>query len=286
MFKSILQDAVKTLFQNPKIIRLSFFLLIFYSIVRIYFLVYYFNTFLLYKYESGVQMGDALIYVMEKLNNQSLLAIIIAVAVIVIGYLWLHPVGEAAIVSALDNPDQSTFKSFLRGGGKFFPMLEYGGLSISFGLFTFSTVLIRLYLMEIFDNIFVQVIIWIRGVMVLFASVCWSYTRIIISLDGGQVFDAIKKSTTLAFNNLGISFKLMLVELLLLLRFFVIGVLVIGIPLGLVYIAVWLNMVQNSVVETIIIVISIALLLVLAYINCIVEAFFLTYRYKAYKAIK
>lgn len=52
MFKSILQDAVNTLFENPKIIRLSFFTLVFYSIIRIYYLVYYFNTTLIYKYES------------------------------------------------------------------------------------------------------------------------------------------------------------------------------------------------------------------------------------------
>nr|DAS54279.1 MAG TPA: hypothetical protein [Caudoviricetes sp.] len=52
MFRQILSDSVTVLFQNPKLIRLSFLTLVFYSIVRIYFIVYYFNTFLLYKYES------------------------------------------------------------------------------------------------------------------------------------------------------------------------------------------------------------------------------------------
>lgn len=285
MFRQILSDSVTVLFQNPKLIRLSFLTLVFYSIVRIYFIVYYFNTFLLYKYESWVQLSDAFIYVLDKLNNQWILRAVIWVIIVLIWYLWFHPIGEASVVSALDNPQQSAFRSFVRGSGKFFPMLEYSWLSIPFWVFTFCTVLLRLYLMDIFDNIFITIIVWIRWFLVLFASVCWSYARIIIALEGCQVFDAIKKSTSLAMNNLGLSVKLMFVELLLMLRFIVIGLLIVGIPVLLIYIAVWLDVIQNSFVETTIRVVAASLLLVIAYLNCIVEAFFLTYWYQAYRKI-
>ena len=145
--------------------------------------------------------------------------------------------------------------------------------------------MLRLYLMDIFDNIFITIIVGIRWFLVLFASVCWSYARIIIALEGCQVFDAIKKSTSLAMNNLGLSVKLMFVELLLMLRFIVIGLLIVGIPVLLIYIAVWLDVIQNSFVETTIRVVAASLLLVIAYLNCIVEAFFLTYWYEAYRKI-
>ena len=285
MFRQILSDSVTVLFQNPKLIRLSFLTLVFYSIVRIYFIVYYFNTFLLYKYESWVQLSDAFIYVLDKLNNQWILRAVIWVIVVLIWYLWFHPIGEASVVSALDNPQQSAFRSFVRGSGKFFPMLEYSWLSIPFWVFTFCTVMLRLYLMDIFDNIFITIIVGIRWFLVLFASVCWSYARIIIALEGCQVFDAIKKSTSLAMNNLWLSVKLMFVELLLMLRFIVIGLLIVGIPVLLIYIAVWLDVIQNSFVETTIRVVAASLLLVIAYLNCIVEAFFLTYWYQAYRKI-
>ena len=285
MFRQILSDSVTVLFQNPKLIRLSFLTLVFYSIVRIYFIVYYFNTFLLYKYESWVQLSDAFIYVLDKLNNQWILRAVIWVIVVLIWYLWFHPIGEASVVSALDNPQQSAFRAFVRGSGKFFPMLEYSWLSIPFWVFTFCTVMLRLYLMDIFDNIFITIIVGIRWFLVLFASVCWSYARIIIALEGCQVFDAIKKSTSLAMNNLGLSVKLMFVELLLMLRFIVIGLLIVGIPVLLIYIAVWLDVIQNSFVETTIRVVAAGLLLVIAYLNCIVEAFFLTYWYQAYRKI-
>ena len=285
MFRQILSDSVTVLFQNPKLIRLSFLTLVFYSIVRIYFIVYYFNTFLLYKYESWVQLSDAFIYVLDKLNNQWILRAVIWVIIVLIWYLWFHPIGEASVVSALDNPQQSAFRSFVRGSGKFFPMLEYSWLSIPFWVFTFCTVMLRLYLMDIFDNIFITIIVGIRWFLVLFASVCWSYARIIIALEGCQVFDAIKKSTSLAMNNLGLSVRLMFVELLLMLRFIVIGLLIVGIPVLLIYIAVWLDVIQNSFVETTIRVVAASLLLVIAYLNCIVEAFFLTYWYQAYRKI-
>ena len=285
MFRQILSDSVTVLFQNPKLIRLSFLTLVFYSIVRIYFIVYYFNTFLLYKYESWVQLSDAFIYVLDKLNNQWILRAVIWVIIVLIWYLWFHPIGEASVVSALDNPQQSAFRSFVRGSGKFFPMLEYSWLSIPFWVFTFCTVMLRLYLMDIFDNIFITIIVGIRWFLVLFASVCRSYARIIIALEGCQVFDAIKKSTSLAINNLGLSVKLMFVELLLMLRFIVIGLLIVGIPVLLIYIAVWLDVIQNSFVETTIRVVAASLLLVIAYLNCIVEAFFLTYWYQAYRKI-
>ena len=67
----------------------------------------------------------------------------------------------------------------------------------------------------------IDILIGIRGIMVLFASIFWSYAKVIIILEGVQVFDAIKKSTKLAFLNLGLSIKLMFVEFILLFRFLI-----------------------------------------------------------------
>ena len=126
MFKRILQNSARTLLERPKIIRLAFFTLLCFSIVRLYYLIYYFNTILLRKYESGVQIADALIYFVSTLNEHHAIGpILIAIAFVVIGYLWLYPIGQAAVVYALDHKDSSNFRAFSKGTGKFFPMLEY-----------------------------------------------------------------------------------------------------------------------------------------------------------------
>ena len=259
MFKEILQSSVRTLLERPKIIRLALLTLFCFSVVRLYYIIYYFNNILIRKYEGWVQISDALMYFISTLNeHHALLTVIIAVIVIIVWYLWLYPIGQASIVYALHEPQNTNLKSFMKGMNRFFPMLEYWWLSIPFWLFTFATVLIRIYLMDIFDS---------------------------IALEWCPVFDAIKKSTKVAASNLVLSFKLMLVELILLLRFFVIWAIIVWIPLWLVYIAVWLDILNNSFVEGIIWVVCWALILILSYINCIIEAFFITYWYKAYTAL-
>ena len=69
-----------------------------------------------------------------------------------------------------------------------------------FGLFTFSTVVLRLYLIDVLGNVVIDILIGIRGIMVLFASIFWSYAKVIIILEGVQVFDAIKKVRSLLFS--------------------------------------------------------------------------------------
>jgi hypothetical protein len=286
MFRDIIQSAVRVLLERPKIIRLGFLTLFCFSVVRLYYIVYYFNNILIWKYEWGVQISDALMYFMTTLNeHHALLTVIIAVIVIIVWYLWLYPIGQASIVYALHEPEKSSVTAFVKWMSRFFPMLEYGWLSIPFWLFTYATVLIRVYLMDIYDNIIIEFMVWIRWITVIMATMFWQYAQIIIALEWCPVFDAIKKSTKIAASNIGLSFKLMLVELLLLFRFFIIWALIVWIPLWLVYIAVWLDILDNSFVEGLIWVISWALLLVLAYINCIIETFFLAYWYKAYIAL-
>ena len=286
MFKEILQSSVRVLLERPKIIRLAFLTLFCFSIVRLYYIIYYFNNILIWKYEGWVQISDALMYFITTLNeHHALLTVIIAVLVIIVWYLRLYPIGQASVVYALHEPKNSNMTSFMKWMNRFFPMLEYWGLSIPFWLFTFATVLIRVYLMEIYDNIVVQFMIWIWWVTVILATMLWQYAEIIIALEWCPVFDAIKKSTKVAASNIGLSFKLMLVELILLLRFFIIWAIIVWIPLGLVYIAVWLDILDNSFVEGVIWIVCWALLLILWYINCIIEAFFITYWYKAYMAL-
>ena len=286
MFKEILQSSVRVLLERPKIIRLAFLTLFCFSIVRLYYIIYYFNNILIWKYEGWVQISDALMYFITTLNeHHALLTVIIAVLVIIVWYLRLYPIGQASVVYALHEPKNSNMTSFIKWMNRFFPMLEYWGLSIPFWLFTFVTVLIRVYLMEIYDNIVVQFMIWIWWITVILATMLWQYAEVIIALEWCPVFDAIKKSTKVAASNIGLSFKLMLVELILLLRFFIIWAIIVWIPLWLVYIAVWLDILDNSFVEGVIWIVCWALLLVLWYINCIIEAFFITYWYKAYMAL-
>lgn len=68
-------------------------------------------------------------------------------------------------------------------------------------------------------------------------------------------------------------------------RFVINALLVIGIPLLLIYGAFALNIIYYRFVEVGIWIIAIATFLFLGYVNSIIETFFLSYRYTAYKKI-
>jgi predicted histidine transporter YuiF (NhaC family) len=97
------------------------------------------------------------------------------------------------------------------------------------------------------------------------------------------VFDALKKSIYLVMNNLELTVKGLLFEVMLFGRFILNAFIVIAIPLGLIYLAVFLNIIDNAFVETIIRISAGVMILVISYINGIFEAFFANYRYQLFQ---
>jgi len=140
-------------------------------------------------------------------------------------------------------------------------------------------------MLDIIDSIFIRVIFGIWGICILIVAILWPYSRYIIVIEKMSMYDAIKRSAFYAIRNLRQTTKFVMIELLLLIRFLVNILIVIGIPFVLMYIANWLNIIDSSTVGTIIIIVSIGLLIGTAYINGIIEAFFATYRYKVYEKI-
>jgi formate hydrogenlyase subunit 3/multisubunit Na+/H+ antiporter MnhD subunit len=72
-------------------------------------------------------------------------------------------------------------------------------------------------------------------------------------------------------------------EMLLFARFFLNAFLVIAVPLALVFLAVHFNIIENAWIENTIWIITVAVLLFIAYINAIFEAFFTKYWYQIFQ---
>jgi hypothetical protein len=111
------------------------------------------------------------------------------------------------------------------------------------------------------------------------------YTKFIITLEGVDYFDAMKKSTSLAMTNLGKTVKYVLFNLFLYVRFLINIAIVIGIPLGMLYAASKLNIADSAWFQGLVISVLVILIALTAYINGIIEAFFISYRWKLYKQI-
>ncbi|MFZ2151260.1 MAG: hypothetical protein WAZ12_02745 [Candidatus Absconditicoccaceae bacterium] len=286
MFKRILRDSITKIVEDTRLIRLSFLVTFCHFVSIVYLIVWNINNLLTYRYEKGIPMGDALKYILTRSqNNNMTVAIIIVVAIIFIGYSLLYPIGESAMIHYLDKEGQRTGKVIGKGVNDFFVMFEFEAMMFSFSIFTYLITTLRMFMLNILDNMFIITLIIIWGVVVLLATILWSYAKFAIVLEGQNVFSAIKRSASLTIMNFGTTIKFVVIQLFLMIRFLINAIVVMGIPFLIVYIAIRLNVIESKVVGYVIAISVVVLLFLMAYINAIIEAFFMTYRYKVYKSI-
>jgi len=284
MIKKAINTSINFLLKHPSLIRLAFFTTFGHTIYRTYLLTYFANNIAKLKYESWVDLSDAILYLINKVQEFNIMGLIVTlIIVIIIRSIWIYPVGEAALLYHIKNEGRHIASSISKGMRKFFVMLEFNGLGFAFGLYTLITVIGRLRMMEILDNIILQIVIWLRGILVFFATFLRPYTKYYIIEKDLGVFDAIKKSIYLSMNNLWLTFRAVLFELILLVRFFINAFLIVAIPLALIYIALFFGIIENAIVEKLIRIITGIIILVITYINGIFEAFFSAYRLEIFK---
>lgn len=286
MFKRILRDSITKIVEDTRLIRLSFLVTFCHFISIVYLIVWNINNLLTYRYEKWIPMSKALEYILNRSqDNNMTVAIIIVVAIIFIWYSLLYPIWESAMIHYLDKEWQRTWKVIWKWVNDFFVMFEFEAMMFSFGIFTYLITTLRMFMLNILDNSFIIILIIIWWVVVLLATILWSYAKFIIVLEWQNVFSAIKRSASLTIMNFGTTIKFVVIQLFLMIRFLINAIVVMGIPFLIVYIAIWLNVIESKIVWYVIAISVIVLLFLMAYINAIIEAFFMTYRYKVYKSI-
>ncbi|MDR0370191.1 MAG: hypothetical protein LBH96_07020 [Candidatus Peribacteria bacterium] len=84
MIKKIVKDSINTLLSKPKLIRLAFLTTFGHTIYRSYLVAYFLNNIIRTKYEAGVEISEALLYLITKIQEFNIIGIIIIVIAIVI----------------------------------------------------------------------------------------------------------------------------------------------------------------------------------------------------------
>lgn len=286
MFKSILRDSIHKITEDTRLIRLSFIVTFCHFVSVLYLIVWNINNLLTYKYEKWISLWKALEYILNRsqTNNMTVILIILVI-IIIIWYSLIYPVWEAAMIHYLNNEWQKIGKVLGKWINDFFVMFEFDAMLFSFGSFTFLITTLRMFMLNIIDNTFVIILIIIWWIAVFLATVLWSYAKFAIVLEWQNVFGAIKRSAALTIMNLWTTIKFVVLQLFLTIRFLINAIVIMGIPFLIVYIAIWLNVIESKIVWYVIAISVVVLLFLMAYINAIIEAFFMTYRYKVYKNI-
>ncbi len=284
----ILRSAVLQVGDDTKFVRLATATKIVHSLLFTLYLIY-----LVVAIATKTQGSDNIVlellkeYASIMLSNAWLIVIFLIIVVIaLVGYFILPPIGEAAMIYYLDDPEKRGTLSFAKGMYKFFPMFEYNALVSVVNALTFFVVVTRMYVLGILRHWFsiTILVLWIS--VILFVSFLLPYTRLLIALENEDFFPAMRKSGWMSVRNFSTTVKFVIISFMLYARFIVNIVIVVWIPLLLIWVGTWLGLDKIEFLQVVFIAIIVWLILLVSYIEGIIEAFVMTYWYKVYKHIK
>lgn len=241
---------------------------------------------LTYRYDKWISTSKALEYIINRSQNNNMTVwIIVIVAIVFLGYSLLYPVWEASLIHYLNDGTKKIWKALWKWINDFFVMFEFEALTFSFSFFTYAITLLRMFMLNILDNTFVIILIVIWWAAVLFATILRSYAKFAIVIEWQQVFGAIKRSVYLTFLNFWTTIKFVIIQIFLTVRFLVNAIVIMWVPFLIIYVSIWLDVIESKIVSYVIAVSIILMLILMAYINAIIEAFFVTYWYRVYQTI-
>ena len=184
MLKQIVKDTIKILINRPRIIRLALLTSYSYTFYQIYWIIYFRNWLVNIKYNSWVDISNALIYFVNAIQRFNILWLIITIVIIFI--LWLSifwPIWRQALLYSIDNPNMRTATAFVKWWKKWWIMAEFWWVNMWWlsmrSVFIFA---VRFWMLWYLNNpvIIIVFIIWIT--CVLGKILLWPYVNYYIVL--------------------------------------------------------------------------------------------------------
>ena len=284
MLKQIVKETVKILIDRPRIIRLALLTSYSYTFYQIYWIIYFINWLVNIKYNSWVDISNALIYFVNAIQRFNIIWLIIAIAVIFL--LWISifwPVWRQALLYSIDNPNMRTWTAFVKWWKKWWIMAEFWWVNMwwlsMWSVFIFA---VRFRMLGYLNNPVIIAVFSIWIICVLGKIVLWPYVIYYIVLKDYSAWDAVMKSMTLSLSNLGLTIRGLLRQGVIRCRFLFNSCVAIWIPLIIMIFCIQMNLIDNSAIEIITRILVSAWILIFIYLEAIFKAFDYTYWYKIF----
>lgn len=284
MLKQIVKETIKILINRPKIIRRAFLTSYSYTFYQIYWIIYFINWLVNIKYNSWVDISNALIYFVNAIQRFNILWLIIAIVIIFL--LWISifwPIWRQALIYIIDNENMTSWTAFIKWWKKWWIMAEFWWVNMWWlsmrSVFIF---VVRFRMLWYLDNLIVKTVFIIRILCVFAKIILRPYVNYYIVLKNYSAWDAVVQSMNLVFSNLWLTIRWLLRQAVIRCRFFLNSCIVIWIPLIIMIFFIQMNLINNSIIEIISwILISIWVIFFL-YLEAVFKAFDYTYRYKIF----
>lgn len=284
MLKQIVKETIKILINRPRIIRLALLTSYSYTFYQIYWIIYFVNWLVNIKYNSWVDISNALIYFVNAIQRFNILWLIIVIAIIFL--LWITifgPVWRQALLYSVDNPNMRTWTAFVKWWKKWWIMAEFWWVNMwwlsMWSVFIFA---VRFWMLWYLNNPVIIAVFTIWIICVLGKIILRPYVIYYIVLKDNSAWDAVMKSMTLSFSNFGLTIRWLLRQGIIRCRFLFNSCVAIWIPLIIMIFCIQMNLIDNSAIEIITWILVSIWILIFIYLEAVFKAFDYTYRYKIF----
>ncbi|PID34750.1 MAG: hypothetical protein CR971_01640 [candidate division SR1 bacterium] len=286
MLKHLGIQSKKDLLENKGILTLSWITTIGHTISNLFLLLWNLNNILIYKYHSGVSILLVFNYFWNIIKEYNFFVwAILLIVFIILGYFVFFPIAYGSVLEIIAHKTRFS-KALGVGLSKFFIFFEYNTLITSFSIITFFITIARLFTLNVLENFFIISLLSLWGILVILLKLFLPFAKILIAIEGYDVYPAIKKSMSLAISNFGKVIKATIYQIFLFIFFyFRIGILFL-IPTIVMYIIIYFQWFTNGFGSLLLWIFGITGILLFSYVNAIIYAFFESYRYNIFLEIK
>ncbi len=286
---NLLLQAYEYIWEDHTFLRLTTISTIVHSMIFVVIVLYNIIQILKAKNERGsVIMNEVTSAIKELISiDWFWLWWLLIALVLLIWYVILPPIGEAAMIYHLEKSfNNKSGSSFSHGLKKFFVMLERNSILSLISTSSRLIVVSRIWLMDIITQPLVIIILIIYSIIIFGTIILTPYVKFKLVVEQEKFGTAIKESVLLAVSQPVVTLRLVLISLILNLRIIFNIVVLVWVPGVIFYLAYMLNLHQTTAFYAILAIVIVTLFLLIAYINSIIEAFFMTYWYLGYRMIE
>lgn len=296
MFTRILRSSLTFVAEQPVLVRIAF-LTGFVETLRSFWRFGY-TCYIVLKNNIDISslegsLGEYLRAIFDILRqNMSFGSLVALVLSLVIGYLFLHPIGHGMMVAYAQYGSVS--KAFSVSWKRYFT-ITIAQTAISFiTLGSWHLMILRsFYDWGILDNILIQIFLLFATAFLLVTTFVYSYVNISSVTDDFassrpvvQAQESLKHSFKVATDHPFVTLKFLILSLVLQIRFFITSAFVIGVPAIFIWMLMQVGLINAKGAIFLVMACAGVLLLASVYINSVIDAFFAVFWTKTYLELK
>jgi hypothetical protein len=169
---------------DHKIIRLTMATSFFHSLIASLLIILNVNTLFARNYENGLYVGKVAEFFVQEINTNHVISRVIGITIVLfIAYSLVYPVGQAAIIHYFNDKSKSIKKALKKGREDFFPMFEYGIISLILSPTVYWITVLKIAVSGGLHGSFTIFMLIIRFVAMTVINCLKIYTRYIMTLE-------------------------------------------------------------------------------------------------------